>query len=349
MNDISIIIPVYNVEKYIRECLESIVNQTLTAREVLLINDGSTDESMAICETYAKKYSYFKIIYQNNRGLSAARNTGLENAKGNYICFIDSDDFIADNMLAVLYEKMIAHGADMAKCGILYYYDDSRTDKYSGIDGDDKLVDKKTEIFQSLFTKKFTHSVCNAIYKREIFQSLRFTEGKIAEDLFIAPHLLLACNKILITSDWMYYYRKREGSIMQSFNARHFDIIEAANQMRHVLSEHNMYKTLYEEFHSWFGDHLASLIKNAAKYSTFLQFRGHVRELNNLLSDDDINIIITSKRAMLDHSGFNKKVKIKYKKNCESLITFNESPNLFWFKTNYNTFRRKLKKHASRV
>ncbi len=141
MNDITVIIPVYNVEDYVEECLQSVAAQTMRPHEVLIVNDGTRDNSREICQRYADEHDWITIIDQENKGLSEARNTGLEHASGNFIVFIDSDDYVAPDMLAVLHEKIVSTGADMVKCGTISFEDTPSGRKsamWRGLDGKEK-------------------------------------------------------------------------------------------------------------------------------------------------------------------------------------------------------------------
>lgn len=340
-NRISVIVPVYNVQDHIAECLDSIVKQTHKPYEVILVNDGSTDNSPDICKKYSGHYPFIKITNQENKGLSAARNTGIDRATGEYICFIDSDDFVAENMLSVLHEKILETGADMVKCGILHYYNESRIDKYCGIDSGFIVLENKSDFFKALFAKKYTHSACNALYKRELFDSLRFMEGKIAEDLYLAPHLLMKCKKMVIVSEWLYFYRKRDGSIMNSFDFKHYDILEACLLMKTMLEHHDLFDSLADDFFSWFSHHLSAFAKSAAKHTSFLQYRKHLNVLHRFVSYDDINRIIDTKKRLNEHEALTKQEKIKNYKAYHTLINIRDKPNKYWLKIRYNDMRKK--------
>ena len=328
MNDISVIIPVYNVQDYLEECLQSVVAQTLRPHELLLVNDGSTDRSRAICASYAEKHSWIRLIDQENQGQSAARNAALDRATGDYIAFIDSDDYVSENMLAILREKMAGTGADMVKCGT-YKFDENSISEWRGIEGKEVVLREKKDFLQAFFEKKIINNVWNALYRKELFEDLRFISGKIMEDNFITPQLLVRCNKIVIIPDHLYYYRQRPGATMYSFDSRHFDVIESDYRLRQTLENEGLYETFREEFNTWFGFHLMVLVKNAARYSSFFRFRGYARRFHDDVAEGDLKKILNNPDTHPDA--------IKSKK---VLRDFANSPFLFWIKQKKDQFKK---------
>ncbi len=168
---ISIIVPVYNVIKYLRHCIESIVNQTYTNLEIILVDDGSNDESEKVCDEYKNKDSRIIVIHQENRGLSAARNAGLDICKGKYISFVDSDDYIEPDFIECLYSSIIENSVKVSMCNINYVDENSQiigTEKWDNID----IMSGRDILKQN---KDFIHSVvCNKLYSIEIWKDLRF-------------------------------------------------------------------------------------------------------------------------------------------------------------------------------
>ena len=339
-SDISVIVPVYNVEEYLEQCLESILAQTLQPAEVLLINDGSTDASREICVSYASEYDFVTLIDQENEGQASARNTGLDRASGDFIAFVDSDDYISGHMLATLHIKALSTGADMVKCGTWYYFHEDRIEKLWGIEGEELILEDKRSFFQALLNRKIMHSVCDALYRKEVFDGLRFTVGMFQEDTYIAPSVLLACEKIAVIPDGLYFYRQREGSTMHLFDSRHFDVIACNRKMKDTLVHQDLYDTLQNDFYKWYGVHLMQLVKHAARYSSFLTFRKHVRKLHDMVPDEEMDAIIEAgyKSGGAGHSGnrYNETVK----KSAKVLSGFRKNPDLFWLKTKYNSWKK---------
>ena len=224
---ISVIVPVYNVEKYIRDCLDSIVRQSFTAFEVILVDDGSTDNSSIICEEYAKQDVRFVVVHKSNGGLSDARNVGLEHANGQYIVFIDSDDKVSEDYLQVLINAIIDNDADMVCCSFEEFQDEDSIDlKPTNNTYNFELMDGKTacELYYGM-----TWTICiNAwakLYKRELFDAIRFPKGRVYEDQGTTPKLWFLSKKIVhISEAKLYKYRVRNGSISRSdFSPKAFD------------------------------------------------------------------------------------------------------------------------------
>lgn len=219
---VSIIIPIYNVEDYLRRCLESVVRQSYSAIEVLLIDDGSTDRSGMICEQWAKQDVRFRVVHTENGGISQARNTGLSIATGKYVSFIDSDDFVAEDMLEKLYVALTENNADISICN---FY---RVDEYGNLIFDnDQYLPIKTEVISGVDAITYMQfgkgGGCydlpwNKLYKRSLFSDVQFPLGKYCEDGFISHRLLGKCSRIACIQDVCYYYMQRNGSIMHSDN-----------------------------------------------------------------------------------------------------------------------------------
>ncbi len=211
---ISIIIPVYNVEKYIRECLESVISQAYENLEIILIDDGSNDKSADICREYSEKDSRIIFVHQDNKGVSAARNKGLELATGEYIGFVDSDDYIDREMYSTLVELLEQNGADIAACGYRRLLTDNRLVGVS--DGTVSVYDG-IEMFRSYVTEaKINPSVWSKLYKRELFDDIRFIEGIIFEDKDVVCRTLIKCQKGIFVNKALYTYRIIDGSLSHS-------------------------------------------------------------------------------------------------------------------------------------
>ena len=214
MEKISIIIPVYNIEKYLKKCLDSVVNQTYQNLEIILVNDGSTDNSGKICEEYKRADSRIVLIHKENEGLSMARNTGLDIASGEYIFFVDSDDYISENMLETLYNSLLETQSDMAVCSIQYVDE-------AGKNVDSPFTFNDVVLGQNEFWKIYSstgHTECvvawNKLYKRKILEQLYYPKGKTREDEFLLPYIVERCCKICTVSDKLVFYRQRKDSIM---------------------------------------------------------------------------------------------------------------------------------------
>ena len=209
MPELSIIVPVYNVEKYISQCIDSILNQTFQDFEVILVDDGSPDRSGQICDEYAENDSRIKVIHQKNAGLSAARNTGLKNANGEYVAFVDSDDYISPNMYELLVTNIKSCGADMVKCGYHEFIDEdiTYTRKFVSPCVYDNTFSKE-ELLKFSMTDVLYMVVWNAVYTKNLADKVVYPDGLISEDNYASPMYLLESEKVAVISEPLYYYRQ---------------------------------------------------------------------------------------------------------------------------------------------
>lgn len=213
---ISVIVPIYNVEKYLDKCINSIVLQTYKNIEILLIDDGSTDKSFYICEKWKKKDYRINVIHKSNGGLSDARNYGLNIASGEYVCFIDSDDYIEKDYIEKLYKILIKNKVRVSQCGINYINEKDKKLKQIGYKTN--IVLNGREIIKDSCNKHFIENevVWNRLYDIKIFENLRFPKGKVHEDEYITYKILYNEDKIAITAECLYNYRQSNNSIMRS-------------------------------------------------------------------------------------------------------------------------------------
>lgn len=219
MRTISIIVPVYNMDGYLDRCLGSIVRQTFTDFEVLLVDDGSTDGSERRCDEWEQNDPRIRVIHKENGGLSDARNVGLDAAKGDFIAFVDSDDYLAKDMLEKLYAAVTKQNAEMGICGFLYVDEKGKSipDRNERMPIQDEVI-TGTEAIQKTLQKKgwYYATPWNKLYRKELFSELRFPKGKIHEDDFVAHLLLGSCRCIACIHDIGYYYVQRADSIIHS-------------------------------------------------------------------------------------------------------------------------------------
>lgn len=226
---ISVVVPIYNVEKYLNKCVDSLLNQDYTNLEIILVDDGSTDNSSKIADEYKEKNKNIKVIHKENGGLSSARNTGLKEAIGKYIIFIDSDDWIDTKMISTLFNLIKENDADISICGFL---------RTSGSDNDFKDINKpqiKTftnmEAMMQLYNEDYlTEFVVawNKLYNIELFKNIKYPEGKIHEDEFTTYKLFYNAKKIVYTNEKLYNYRITPNSIMnKAFNPNRLYVLEA--------------------------------------------------------------------------------------------------------------------------
>ena len=225
---ISVIVPVYNVEEYLEECLESIRKQTYQDIEVILVNDGSTDGSQAICEHFCQTDKRFRLINQKNQGQSVARNRGVKESVGQYILFVDSDDVINTNVLEVLLPYMKTD-VDIVECRMTRNKEEFYLNKISTI----VFEGNSTEaIINCISFKEVKFCAFTKLYRREIVEKIPFLEGYIYEDVFTGINYLKHIRKIVVVDLNGYYYRVRPNSTMtKSFNEKDLDIFKVGNQL----------------------------------------------------------------------------------------------------------------------
>lgn len=250
MAEVSMIVPVYQVEKYIAQCIESVLNQTFQDFELILIDDGSKDHSGVICDSYAAKDDRILVIHTENKGAAAARNAGLDRASGRYITFLDGDDYLAENMIARLYE-VIAHSEyDMVVSDFLNLLPDEKDNftvhlQERTVTGREVLEHLKNEKNYGLWT-----IVWNKIYKREVLENLRFPAGKYFEDEFFANQLYLNSNLIHVIPDVLCYHRVLSSSTMNTLKTENYlDLLDALQErlaiyFQYDYSEAEIYKVL---------------------------------------------------------------------------------------------------------
>lgn len=227
---ISIIVPVYNVSKYLDKCVTSIVGQSYKNIEILLIDDGSTDDSGAKCDAWGQKDDRIKVIHKTNGGLSSARNVGLCNMTGIYIMFVDSDDVISCDIVSSLYNTCIEHNAEISICDVVHVFD-KFTPEFQ--DGTQTLeLTAEDAICEMWYQTSFLPSAWAKLYKREVFQSIKFTEGLLFEDIDIMHEVFGNARKIAFTNAKLYGYVHREGSITtKTFSKRDLDILVVVKKM----------------------------------------------------------------------------------------------------------------------
>ncbi len=233
---ISIIMPVYNVSEYLPKAIDSVLKQTFTDFELLLIDDGSKDDSGKICDEYAKKDSRISVFHKENGGLSSARNYGIEQAKAELIGFIDSDDLISENMYERLYDSLTANNADMSMCRVL--------DCYSGeipsfqFSSEEEVFSQEEAIKEILIAEKASVWAVNKLYKKTLFDNVRYPVGKITEDGFVILDLLSQCQRVVLVNDAVYYYMHRENSITTTkFSSKNYNTIEAWERNYQIVKE----------------------------------------------------------------------------------------------------------------
>ena len=218
---VSIIVPVYNVKSYVGECVESLCRQTYTNLEILLVDDGSTDGSGEVCDEYAGRDERIRVIHQANRGLSGARNMGLDDARGEYIAFVDSDDLVSTNYVETLYELLMKYEADIAACAYVKGTTEQLTEireKVLSLDNVKEICMPSVKLLKQWHGKyKQQETVAwNKLYCRVGWngrKKIRFPESRNHEDVLISHLVVQGAKTIVLTTEILYFYRIRKGSI----------------------------------------------------------------------------------------------------------------------------------------
>jgi len=209
---ISIIVPIHNVEKYLEECIKSLINQTYQNIEIILVEDGSPDNCGKICDEYAQKDARIKVIHKENGGLSDARNCGIEVATGKYITFVDSDDYVSKYYVQKLYNAIIENDVKVSQCNLIRVEEDGKEIEKVGYE-ENQIKDTK-EMIKDLSREHWESIIaCSKLYDIELFQKIRYPVGKIHEDAFVTYKILYNTDKIAIVNDYLYYYRQLQNSI----------------------------------------------------------------------------------------------------------------------------------------
>ncbi|MFQ6791905.1 glycosyltransferase family 2 protein [Thomasclavelia sp.] len=245
---VSVIVPVYNVSKYLDRCINSIVNQIYSNIEIILVDDGSTDDSGTKCDIWKRRDERIKVIHKNNGGLSDARNHGILKASGNYICFVDSDDWIEPKYIQILLHDLINYNADVSVCGKKYIYPTYTNiwDKSKKI----RVMNKYEAIARMNDFYEYNMSSCDKMFKTELFQNIKFPIGKKCEDFYIMSQLFMECTKIVYNPTPLYNYFQRDGSITHSSTFNDDFIIAAYKQMRY-LEQFEQIKNVGEVYYAF--------------------------------------------------------------------------------------------------
>ena len=260
MKKISVIVPVYNVEQYLRRCLDSLVNQTLNDIEIIVVNDGSPDDSQAIIDEYACKYENIRAFKKANGGLSDARNFGLEYVTGEYVAFVDSDDYVQKDMYEKMYSKAKENDFDMVVCNLSYVYPGKLMEVNSHIEND------TTDIKKSMIN--IYPAAWNKLYKRNLFDhDVRFKKGVWFEDVEFLYRLLPYVKSIGVVKEPFYQYVQREGSITSTVNKKIYDYISNWNGIIDYYKEHDLFDEYKEELEYCYVRYIyATFVKQASRY-----------------------------------------------------------------------------------
>lgn len=230
---VSVIVPVYNCEKYLEQCFFSLTQQTYGNIEIILVDDGSTDQSLLLCKKIAEHEKRIRVTTKKNGGASSARNVGLTLANGEYITFVDSDDWIELDMFKCFIELLEQNDADMVIGE--FFTEKKEQEKF-------EIWDKKRclEHFFRVRGEKDTHSVCGRIYKRELFKDLSFIEGRMNEDVLACYQIACSCQKVVYSTKQVYHYRNNDEGVTRSlFSKKKMDLLYVWEKVHNLVEQNN--------------------------------------------------------------------------------------------------------------
>ena len=304
---ITVIIPVYNVEDYIEECIESVINQTYTNLEIILVDDGSTDKSGYICNKFQDRDERIKVIHKLNGGLSDARNAGLKKATGEYVQFIDGDDYIDSDMIETLYNTIEKYDADIAICNHYVLKNGKVTNNSTG---KIFIYNNKEVLKEFLLDTKIRAYTWEKLWKKSLFDNIWFPFGRKFEDIATTPRLFWNANKIVLNDIPKYYYRQREGSIMSKqcseLRLEYIDIVtnidEYMEKLVPEISEYFSYNLINAMLNTY-NDIAIFNIYDLVDNAKVKQLYKYVKEVIN---DEKV------KRIVMQNMSEEKKIHLKY-------------------------------------
>ncbi|GFI40945.1 putative glycosyltransferase EpsJ [Thomasclavelia cocleata] len=238
MNDlISVIIPVYNVEKYLHRCVDSVINQTYSNLEIILVDDGSTDTSSQICDEYKNLDERIVVIHKENGGLSDARNVGFDISKGEYILFLDSDDWMEKEAVDLLKLKMEEYQVDVVQSNFLYKYEDNHEINGLKILGQDQVLNNFSAMEQLIKNETIKNFAWGKLYKRKLLEGIKFPYGKLFEDTYWIHQVFARASNILLLDIPLFNYWQRCNSISYSFSIKKLDILDGYLERRIFIKD----------------------------------------------------------------------------------------------------------------
>lgn len=319
---ISVIIPVFNVEEYLSECLDSVIEQSYSNLDIILIDDGSTDRSGEICDSYACIDNRINVVHKTNCGLSAARNDGLNIAKGKYISFVDSDDFISNDMLECALNSLVEYNADIS---IINYYRLYANKIVANPYSSSGLFNQNEALKKLIENKEIQDHVCTKLFKAELFDGVQFPTDRIYEDIRTTYKLFLNASSVYVNSSPKYYYRQRKSSIARVvFNENKMQQLDAINEMESNI-DNSKYSTLFSIRKSIVCCYLykdliqQSIIEQTNRYITFVpQLKNIIKQhFWLLLFKENASCKVCSILALL---GYPSSIKILSNKYVNDLI-----------------------------
>lgn len=290
---ISVIIPVYNVEKYLKSCLDSVVSQTYKNLEIILVDDGSVDNSGKICDEYAEKDKRITVIHKENGGLSDARNVGIEKAQGSYITFVDSDDFIEKNFIKILVNIAINKKVHFVIGNYKKFVKDSRNKdrnaKYEVNENSITVFSPRETMLRMLYQKQLSMYAHGKLYDRKLFTAVRFPKGKLFEDVPTIWSIVKQVDKVAYVNYKLYFYRQRNGSIVNNtYSHRKMDQVYFSKEiLEEVKNDDELYKAAISKYFFCLADIYAQVDKENKEDRKFLE--KELKKYEQIVSLDDNN------------------------------------------------------------
>lgn len=279
MELISVIIPIYKAERYLDRCVNSIVKQTYSNLEIILVDDGSPDKCPELCDAWLMKDKRVKVIHQDNQGVSVARNTGISSAKGNYILMVDSDDYIAIDMIEKLFFAMKNSNADVALCD--YIKGSEETIDFKGLQNSGMIEEISAKVALERIYLGDHQAIqyvapWGKLYKRELFKGINYPIGKIFEDIYVTHQLLFRCNTIAVLFDRLTYYFQHPDSIMnKGFHIGKLDYLEALKKRISFYEEHGLTELQWVAY----DEYLHALIWEYSRARDILSNRNAMKDI----------------------------------------------------------------------
>jgi glycosyltransferase involved in cell wall biosynthesis len=246
---VSLVVPIYKVEKYLPRCVDSIIKQTYSNIEVILVDDGSPDNCGKMADQYAEKDPRIQAVHKENGGLSDARNYGMQYVTGEYTLFVDSDDWLDSKMIEELVNKSLEYQADVVQSAFYYAYDDYLLfdNRYYSKNEPPIVLDNKSLMAELVINERVKNFAWGKLYRTEMIQDLPFEKGVLFEDVFWAHHVMQRVNKYVLLHEPLFYYYQRDDSIVSTYTLRNLDMIKGLKQRHRFIEKH--YKDLmYESF-----------------------------------------------------------------------------------------------------
>lgn len=269
LHKVSVVVPIFKVEKYLRKCVESIVNQSYSNLEVILVNDGSPDTCGEIADQYAEIDNRVIVVHKENGGLSDARNCGMQYVTGEFLIFVDSDDWIDPYMIETLVDACLTYKADAVQSAFYYAYENYLLfdNRYYSQNDSPVVLNNQTLMYELVVNERVKNFAWGKLYKTHLIQDLPFDKGVLFEDVFWAHKVMHRVNRYVILHEPMFYYYQRNDSIVSTYTPRNLDILKGLKQ-RHSFLEENYKDFVYESYKLIFKtslQHYLLLLRNKDK------------------------------------------------------------------------------------